>query len=344
MFNFFDAIRFLLNLQFGKESSLLETVSLGKTRKFETDIYRPKGKSKGTIITINGLAPLGPKDPRFVKVNEALVKIGYTVVSPFLKEICEFKISKQNITDIVLLVESVVTDEKYSLPKNIGVFAPSFSGGLSLIAACDPKISHSIQSMMLIGSYSKVDELISYLFRTQETDEYGRLILLWNFMFLSLGEKPKLKKALELTILDNYFKRSPGELEVYWNQLSKSDKRIFLQVKEDPKFRMDLWESIVKKGGSFVNLLSDLNVHGKLKNIKSPVALVHGKNDDVVPSSQSIKVFEELNMVQIPSKLCITNLLGHGDTGFSAKSIWEVFPLLSTFSFFFLNLRKKRRL
>lgn len=342
MKNVLEASEFLWNLQMGDGTYPFETITLGIKPKFSFDLYRPKQNSKGTILTINGLAPLGPKDPRFMKVNEAFVKLGYTVLCPFLEEICSFKISKKNITDIVNVIELTRENEDLNLPKNIGIFAPSFSGGLSLIAATDPKVSQSIQSMLLVGSYSKVDELIRYLFETQETDEYGRLILLWNFMFLGLGERPKLKKALELTILDNYFKRNPGEFESFWNELDSVDRDIYLKVKNDPKFRMEVWDKVIQNGGEFVSLLQDLNVTGKLGYLFSPVALVHGKNDDVVPSTQSKTVYDELKDRKIPAKLCITNLLGHGDTGFSVKALWEIFPLVVTFAFFFKNLKRKK--
>ncbi|MDF3818699.1 CocE/NonD family hydrolase [Leptospira sp. 96542] len=337
---FTDAIQFLWNLQREKPGLPPESHFLGGSKKWETDIYRPKRKPKGTIVTINGLAPLGHKDPRFIQVNKAFAESGYIVVCPYFKDICEFKISKGNVNDISNFLEYLLEfKEKYSMTENVAVFAPSFSGGLSIIALTNENLNGKISSLMTIGAYSKVDELIKYLFENQETDEYGRMILLWNFMFLALGNKPKLKETIKVAILDNYYKNDPPTYWKIYNQLNSKDKSIFDSVKNSPKYRMDLWKKIVSKGGKHKKLLEELNVLSKVNLLKVPVTLIHGKYDDVVPNNQSQHIYDKLKLSGGSSKLCITTLLSHGDSGFKWSSLKEIKGLIVSFSFFFENIQ-----
>jgi pimeloyl-ACP methyl ester carboxylesterase len=341
--NFFSSwlvsLQFLLGLQ-SKDDTLPEITEVTiKVRNgdLKADVYRPKGVTKGTIITINGLAPLGNRDPRFILVNKGLVKLGYLVICPYYEEICNFKISIRNIEDIKDSIDSISRNPHYTKTGKVSIFAPSFSGSLSLIAATDGMISGRINGICTIGAYGNVEKVIGNLFENQNLDEYGRMILLLNFLPISIGENKDLFKALRLAILDNYYKYKDNLLAPHYQVMKKKDRELFDQLKNDTNFRMKHWNAILKKGGKNRILLTALSVTSHIEALKIPTLFVHGAKDDVVPATESEMMHEKLSKIGRPSKLCITNLISHGDTGFSPRTLIELPRLIDSFSYFFRN-------
>ena len=155
------SLKFLVGLQ-SKDTSLpkvQEMIIPIRNGQLKADFYTPPIKSIGTILTINGLAPLGNRDPRFILVNKSLSNLGYTVISPFYEEICNFKISLRNIEDIKDSIEYICSKSEFTRTGKVSVFAPSFSGSLSLIAATDSKISEKINYSQVFHLKKRLKDL-----------------------------------------------------------------------------------------------------------------------------------------------------------------------------------------
>ncbi|PJZ46098.1 alpha/beta hydrolase [Leptospira brenneri] len=335
----FKSIQFILGLQSQDESlpdtkEILIPIRNGVLR---ADCYLPKSKSLGTIVTINGLAPLGNRDPRFIIVNKSLQKIGFTVVSPFYEEICDYKISLRNIEDIKDSILFISNQKEICTAGKVSIFSPSFSGSLSLIAASDKQIAERINCICAIGAYANVEDIIENLFANQNLDEYGRMILLLNFLPISIGKNESLFKAIKLTTLDNYYKSKDLYLKPHYQKMKQVDRLFFDQLKNDPEFRIRHWNVILKKGGKNRELLTALSVTNHIETLKLPILLIHGLKDDVVPANESSLLHNKLIHQGVESKLCITTLISHGDTGFNAMTLLELPKLITSFSFFFLK-------
>ncbi|TGL25090.1 transcriptional regulator [Leptospira bourretii] len=341
----FQSINFLLGLQSDDETLPYVTeiqIPVGK-RVLKADCYTPKSKSLGTIVTINGLAPLGNRDPRFITVNKSLSKIGYTVVSPFYDEICDYKISLRNIEDIKDSILFISNQKELCPSGKVSIFAPSFSGSLSLVAASDKKIAEKINCICAIGAFAKVDDVIENLFANQNLDEYGRMILLLNFLPIAIGKNQSLFKAIKLAILDNYYKTKDLRLEPHYQKMKKADRNIFDQLKYDTEFRIKHWKTVVKNGGKSRELITALSVTNHIHSLNLPILLIHGLKDDVVPAYESSMLHKKLVQRGVESKLCITTLISHGDTGFGFNTLLELPKLISSFSFFFLKAKDQKK-
>jgi pimeloyl-ACP methyl ester carboxylesterase len=336
-----DSIIFLLHLQ-TKELALENTEEIEipkKNGRLKADVYFPfKKKYKGTIISINGLAPKGNRDPRIIKVNQSLQKAGYVVVCPFFEEICNYKISLNNIQDIKDSITYIAQQSNLAPTNRVSILSPSFSGALSLIAASDQEISKYISTICTIGAYGNVETILENLFSIQEMDEYGRMILLYNFLPLSIGNKPNIIKAFYYSALDNYYKYFDPRLDNHLAKMTQKDREFFFQIKNDSDFRMKHWNNILIKGGESRILLTELSVLTHISKINLPILLVHGKEDDVVPSAESILVYDLLQKLKVKSKLCVTNLISHGDTGMDAKSLKQIPKVVNSFAFFFEHI------
>ncbi|GBF50463.1 X-Pro dipeptidyl-peptidase, S15 family [Leptospira ryugenii] len=330
-------IHFLKDLQI-QNSTLpsVEEIQIETSKqKLNADVYIPKGRSLGTIVTINGLAPLGNRDPRFIIVNKSLQNFGFTVVSPYYEDICNFYISKENISLIRESIEWISSREELTSSGKVSLFAPSFSGSLSLIVSSDKRMKPITNAICSIGAYGNVKTVIQNLFSNQDLDEYGRMILLLNFLPLSIGENQELYQAIRFALLDNYFKEHDKRLAPFLKNMSEENITLFNQLRSQAETRLYHWERILGNGGESKHLLSDLSVLEHLKEVSSPVLLVHGYKDDVVPASEADLMAEELKKHHSLWNVCKTNLISHGDTGFSLLSLIELPKLIRSFAFFF---------
>ncbi|MBM9500084.1 alpha/beta hydrolase [Leptospira sp. 201903071] len=348
MNHFFSALRFALNTKNNSSKGIQEeefSLSLGKEKvgilKFFPQTKKP---FKGTILAINGMAHLGNQDPRFKAVCRGMASCGFLVFSPQMQEISEFKIRLESIEKIKGLILNLSSNPEYCPDGRISLFAPSFSASMGLIAAATPAIEERVKSICTIGAYGNVQTTLEYLMSAEGSDEYGRMILLWNFVHFGIGENEEVRKALHASILDGSFLRETPELPKVLESIQPANREIFRKLKEDRDFRAEIWDRIVQNAGPFRSFLQDLQVYNKLEDLRAHVALIHGVEDNVVPASESSLILERLLERDLPSnrsKLVLTPLISHGDIGITLKTLPSMFQLLNGFAFFFKHAAAK---
>ncbi|TGK01358.1 alpha/beta hydrolase [Leptospira langatensis] len=302
-------------------------------------LYTPKGKSCGTILAVNGLAYLGNKDPRFAIVCQSAAAIGYTVISPLLVEVTQFRIVKETVERIKEMILWLSSHPEYCPSQKISYLAPSFSGSMGLIAASDPEVGKKIASILTIGAYCDVQTTLDYVMTSDDGDEYGRMILLYNFIKFALQtENSELEKALKACVLDGSFSRETLELPTVLESIKPENREVFTRLREDKAFREGIWKQIVANAGTDSSFLTELQVKDKLHLLECPVSIVHGLGDNVVPSQEARIMKDHLKK---KAKLVLTPLISHGDVGISISQVPAIYQLIEGFAFFFKNARAK---
>ncbi|TGK08336.1 alpha/beta hydrolase [Leptospira selangorensis] len=341
---FWKAAKFALHCQLPTPPKVAEEEITVKTDQFEIPaiLYTPKGKSCGTILAVNGLAYLGNKDPRFAAVCRSAAAVGYTVISPLLVEVTQFRIRKETVEKIKDLILHISSDKKYCPDQKLSYIAPSFSGSMGLIAASDPEVGKKISSILTIGAYCDVQSTLDYVMTSDEGDEYGRMILLYNFVKYALkSENQELEFALKACVLDGSFSRETLELPTVLENISAENKEVFFKLREDKSFREKIWKEIVANAGSQSSFLQELQVKDKLHLLDCHVSIVHGLGDNVVPAKEAVILKE--NLPRKKSKLVLTPLISHGDVGISLAQLPAIYDLVQGFAFFFKNAKVKEK-
>ncbi|MFB5651060.1 alpha/beta hydrolase [Leptospira wolffii] len=343
MKHFWKAAKFALFCQLPNPPQVQETEIriLAGDSEIPAILYTPNGTSSGTILAVNGLAYLGNRDPRFAAVCKAASAVGFTVISPLLKEVTEFKIRHETIGRIKEMIRSVSSDRKYCPEGKLAYLAPSFSGSMGLVAAADPEIGKRISSILTIGAYCDVETTLDYVMTSEEGDEYGRIILLYNFIKLYLKEEnSELEDALKACVLDGSFSRETLELPKVLERIHPKNRELFERLREDKPFRTEVWKQIVQNAGKESSFLTQLQVKDKLSLLSSPVSIVHGIGDNVVPSQEAVAMRDGLPRKS--SKLVLTPLISHGDVGISIAQVPAIVDLINGFAFFFKHADKNR--
>ncbi|MCB1164889.1 MAG: prolyl oligopeptidase family serine peptidase [Leptospiraceae bacterium] len=304
------------------------------------DVYEPPHPPRATILTINGLAPLGNRDPRFERVNRAMAGTGFRVVSPFLEDLCQYRIGVQNIRQVRGFIEAVLESE-YAIKGRVSIFAPSFAGSLSMIAASDPAVSNRIDAICALGSYASAPAVIEKLFVEHDVDEYGRLILLLNYLHLSIGRNQEVEQALKLAIEDSYFHYRAPLLDGFLDMMQPENRLLFESVRKYTSARNFHWKIIERNAARKGQTVEDLSLASPevIANLKAAISLIHGKNDAVVPASESVELYELLKKAGKKVRLTVTPLLSHGDQASPILNLHHLPGLVSGFGFFFKHAR-----
>ena len=329
-----DAFKFILkhNLKIHKNVSEKE-IKIGK---FTADIFSPP-KSRGTILAVHGMSYNGNKDPRMMNLCRSFAGTGFTVIAPSYKKIAGLKIEKGEIKDIISTIKHIAGDKTLCPEGKIGLFSVSFSGGLCLIAASDVSVRNLISSVLVVGSHGDVKSSVEYFMEKAELDDYGTMIVLYNFIEFGTGPKPNLAKSFYLSAIDN--SRNTDELTAHLKKLSAKDRDLFLRLKTDPQARMNYWKKILKAAAAKNIYMKDISPYPLIENVDAAVTFIHGDRDPVIPPEQSVIMHEKRINAGKKSKLLLTPILSHGNVSLGLSRISAVIELAKAFAFFFRYLK-----
>ncbi len=278
---------------------------------------------------------MGNTDPRIISVCNACALCGYVVIAPFFKEIANFSISSETVRDIAEILQAVAHDKLLCPSGKVMVFAPSFSAGMSLIASSHSRCADIVEAICSVGAYGSVDTVINDLMMREDFDEYGRLIIMKNFIHLARGFGNLTREVLCEAILDNGLNRTNAKFPLKLATMQVSHKRRILRLLRDVDFRRRVWHEIRARSRKVKVLEKKLSVIDNISFLKARVALIHGDNDNVISPEQSRSIFSRLQQLRVASVLCITPLLGHGDIQTQSGFFRHLFHLVHAFAFFF---------
>lgn len=294
-------------------------------------VFEPLQSSKKIILIVNGMTIKGIDDPRLIKQAEILRQLGYKVYLPQYPEVQNLEITPETLNQITNDIHTIYHENHNN---KLGILSVSFSGALSVIAASKEEIRDKIDSLLLIGSFANFYKTIEFLFLNLNIDYYGFYIVLKNFIEEIPEYRNKgLKEAFHIAAFDNALKRNPPLLDTHFEKLPDT-KKIFDEITNNIEIRKKILNQIfsINKIQKFSTELDTLK---HIKNCKARISLLHGKHDNVIPSSESLSIYNECKKYGIPVKLSITTLLDHGNVSANINLIKEFYQLINTLNFFF---------
>lgn len=305
------------------------------------DVYRRAGaRSRGLIVVLHGMTVTGNRDPRIINLCRALAEVGFTAVAPLVPGIQDQQIRPGSYTGVSEFIQRVTEHPDLCPQGKVGLLGPSFSGSACLIAAARPENIDRVSSICTIGSYASVQSAFDFFFHAEEPDEYGKTILLWNFIEYAIGKNKAVLTALKLATLDNGHRRNAEEAELppYLEKMKTKDRELFERLRHDREFRLELWETKIMNHPALGELKVMIECAANMRPGMAPISLIHGRNDDVIPPSESEILFERCNELNVPARLCLTDLISHGDHGLSFSMIPQTIDLARAFSYFFKHI------
>jgi hypothetical protein len=282
------------------------------------------------IFLLHGMSAYGIDDPRIYDLATNLSYSGYRVICPELEEVKSLKILADTIENIQTLYHLIL--EKYRNRK-MGYFSVSFSAGMGLTALA----KENIPVMMLVGGFYNIMNISGFVVSNFNKDDYGTYVLFYNFIDKIEKKYIHLKEYFYEAALDNGLRRknkSPKAPRIY-QKLKPSEKDFLNRIESSSELRKEIAEQISDLVREPSKRISPEYV---IDSIQAKLSILHGKNDYVIPESESILLSNSLKSSQKEHNLEITGLLDHGDKVSYVSKVHEIPALSKSFGYFFNNL------
>lgn len=281
-----------------EEPSISNVSFKNSIREIKADLYLPSGKGKnGGIVLIHGLIDTGKDDPRLIHLAKSLSRAGWVTLVPDFEGMRDFKI---RLTDIDEIVDSFLYLSSYERVNKdiVGFLGFSYGAGPTLLAAIDKRITEKVRFTVSFGGYYDLMNLIRFV-TTGTFDYCGKDYFIrpmeyarWAFLKSNLDF---IRNDRDREIFRVFLEKKAGREDVNISNLSDnlgSEGRAILNLL-DNKDPMKVNVLIEGLRPEIREIMDKLSPKRKLNRIKGHLLLVHGKDDDAIPFTESLKMAEE---------------------------------------------------
>jgi pimeloyl-ACP methyl ester carboxylesterase len=298
---------------------------------FTVDVYEPRTGEPAwalpTVVVNHGLSPTAADDPRFLKLCTAFSAQGFRVVAPHLPTLRRLEITPHTIEEMVAVYNGLAACDVVPMTTPVGVFGVSFSAGLGMIAANDPRVELPISALFCLGGYADLAATLEGLLQpvdpAQPRDDYGRLVFLHNWLHAIVDRpSPGLRAWLWQAILDNLSGDGRASAAMAAS-LPAAERELAARLADpgEPEIA-EACRALVRADTRVIRKLSPLTEDHRLR---LPTWLMHGRCDPVIPAAESRKIERRLRLSATPVRALYTDAVGHSGTEDTGRlgMMWE---------------------
>lgn len=293
-------------------------------------MYSPRGVGFAPgIVVVHGMHELGINEPRLVAFARSLAASGFFVMTPELDGIANYRVEARSAGVIGTAAQFFA--QQLEVP-SVGVLGISFSGGLALVAATDPQYGNSIAWVATVGAHYDLAHVLHFFatgqaerpdgtFEKLTPHEYGPLILVLDRPgdFFPPQDATKATAAIKLVLADK-----GKESEALTAQMTPAGQEVMQRIyhKQLDSFRQAILGEIEKDRDN----LAGASPAGRLAFLHVPVLLLHGSDDNVIPSTELLWLQQRIPQEYLAGAL-VSPAISHVDVGHIA-SLRERFALV----------------
>ena len=131
-------------------------------------VYTPARQPRRAVLLVSGLHPFGIDEPRLVRLARDLAEDDLLIVTPDIPELSRFEITPA-ITDAIEQSARWVAFTSGLAPDGrVGLMGISFSGGLAIVAAGRPALRDHVAYVFALGGHDDLPRVLRYLCTGQE--------------------------------------------------------------------------------------------------------------------------------------------------------------------------------
>lgn len=283
---------------------------------------------RAALVAVPGAVPLGKDDPRLVAFATTLARAGFAVLAPELSGFRELRIRPADAREIADAFAWLSHRPELAPDGRAGMFAFSYSVGPAVLAALQDDIRERVRFLIGLGGYYDLPR--TKLFFTTGwfehdgqrrhiiPDDTGRMVLVYSSLdYLANGkDREVFDRMLALRMRD-----PDADLSGLAEALSDDGRRVYaLASNEDPARFAELFAQLPARMRADIDQL-DLARHD-LKSLTARLILVHGKNDNLIPYTESLALAAAAPQGQARVFL-IQRVLGHVDMSVSNLLSWR---------------------
>ncbi len=278
-------------------------------------LYTPAGRPNApALIVLHGVHHLGIDEPRLTAFAQSMASCGFQVLTPELPDIKDYHVDSTSTRTIGESVQWFA--HRTGAP--VGVMGLSFSGGLALVAAADPLYHPYFKFVLAVGSQDSMGRVAQYYITNQDArpnastellpaHEYGPLVL--EYEYLEDFVPPRDIPALRAVLRAHLYEDKPAEARAE-AALTPSQRIAAAQLMDtaSPKTRALIAHANLKHAAQ----LRGLSPGPYLHSYTTPVYLLHGQADNIIPSAETLWMASELPSETLQAAL-VSPVISHID-------------------------------
>lgn len=298
--------------------------------------YEPDSRPRRTLLLMPGVHRDGINESRLVGLAEDLSATGYRVVTVAAPDLQNFKITPA-VTDVIEdAVKWTSEQRQFRTDGKIGIVGISFTGGLSIVAAGRESIRDRVAFVMSFGGHGDLARALHYLATgkvigdleqakqssavlgaehvgVHPPHDYGLAVTLLNLAdrVVPPDQVAPLSKGIDGFLLASSLAvTDPPKSEPVFEEMKKYQEtlpepsRTYMQYVND--------RAVDKLGPVLLPVIESLKNHPGMGALSAeratppaaPIFLLHGVDDSVIPSVETVLLAEHLE-----GKARVTGLL-----------------------------------
>jgi pimeloyl-ACP methyl ester carboxylesterase len=278
-------------------------------------MYLPEGRPDAPALAIfHGVHHLGVEEPRLVSFAAAMASCGIRVLTPELPGIKDYHVSRDSVQMIGESVKWFATQTGGP----VGVMGLSFAGGLALVAAENPAYGPSFKFVVAVGSQDSMARVTEYYQTGRDVrpdgtievlpaHEYGPLVIEYEYLegFLPVADLEPVRAVLRAHLYED-----PKGEAAAMRLLNDAQKHEALELEDAslPATHAKIAAAIAGHAYEFPELSPELG----LRTLTTPVYLLHGEADNVIPAAETLWMASELPDTALKASL-VSPVLSHID-------------------------------
>jgi pimeloyl-ACP methyl ester carboxylesterase len=306
-------------------------------------LYRPTRHPEAPgLIVLHGVHHLGIDEPRLMGFAAAMASCGLQVLTPELPGIRDYHIDRSS-------VQVIGESAKWFAQRTggpTGVMGLSFSGGLALVTASDPVYRPAFKFVLAVGSQDAMDHVTQFYLTGSETrpdgsierlhaHEYGALVLEYEHLedFVPAADVEAIRPVLRQHLYEDKVAEDAAA-----DKLTERQKMETVELMDSSA--PETLAKLAAAEAKHVAEMEGLSPHGKLQELTTPVFLLHGQADNIIPSAETLWMASELPGRTLQAVL-VSPVLSHLDLDGAKPDAWDEWRLVHFFALVMDAARKR---
>lgn len=258
----------------------------------DADLYAPQAEPQAGILLVPGLSPEGKRDPRLVRLAHVLSQVGFLAMVP---EIPNFRALRAEAADGKRIAAALERLRAILPEAPLGIFALSYAAGPTLISAVDDTAKLKPDFAILVGGYYDIEAVIAFFttgyfrdpggegWRWMQPNAYGK----WVFVASNADRLASSEDAERLrAIAARKMRDEEADVSDLRATLGEAGQAVLAIIDNDDPRRTGALISALPV--ALRDELAALDPKQRdLAHLSTRLILVHGRNDAIIPYSQS---------------------------------------------------------
>ena len=276
-------------------------------------IYLPQGKPDAPgLVVLHGVHYLGIDEPRLMSFARSMASCGLRVLTPELPGIKDYHVDVGSVG----VIGGAAAWFAQRTGRPVGVMGLSFSGGLALVAASEATYRKDFKFVFAVGAHDSMARVANYYLTGQDArpngkverlkpNDYGALVL--EYEHLGDMVAPQDKAAIGAVLREHLYEDASAETAAE-GRLTAAQRAEAMQLMNTDSTTTS--EELATDDARYRAQMAAVSPEGKMKGMTTPVFLLAGQADDVVPSAETRWIASELPRKTLKAVL-VSPVLSH---------------------------------